>query len=67
MSLGFTDDRKGHDNLAKDNKPFTTLGYANGPGGYAEVVPNVRPDLRNTSTGTEIYINYIVLEMKTLT
>ncbi|XP_060573871.1 alkaline phosphatase-like isoform X2 [Ruditapes philippinarum] len=53
--FGFTDDRKGHALLAKDNKPFTTLNYANGPGGYAAIEPKVRPNLTNTNTADMNY------------
>ncbi|XP_053378460.1 alkaline phosphatase-like [Mercenaria mercenaria] len=48
--FGFTDDREGHNMLAIDNKPFTTLSYANGPGGYADVNATVRPNLTLVDT-----------------
>lgn len=49
--IGFTDDREGGYKLGKDNKPYTTLAYTNGPGGYAEINETVRPDLTDIDTG----------------
>ena len=52
--LGLTnDDEKevGHNKLGTDNKPFTTLGYTNGPGAFASVNETVRPNLTVTDTG----------------
>ena len=37
--------------LANDHKPFTTLGYTNGPGAYAGVNATTRPNITNTNTG----------------
>ena len=49
--LGLTDDRAGANMLANDHKPFTTLGYTNGPGAYAGVNATTRPNITNTNTG----------------
>jgi len=44
-------DNGGLPKLADDGRPFTTLGYNNGPGSYASG-PNVtRPDLTDVATG----------------
>ena len=48
---GLIDDRAGANMLANDNKPFTTLGYTNGPGAYAGVNATTRPNITNTNTG----------------
>jgi alkaline phosphatase len=46
--LGLADDGAGKPALAKDGKPYTTLGYANGPGANEKGEP--RADLSNVDT-----------------
>lgn len=53
--FGLTDDRKGQNQMGNDKKPFTTLNYANGPGGYATVNATLRPDLSNVNTSDKDY------------
>ena len=61
--LGLTDDQKGKYELGTDEKPFTTLSYANGPGSYAEINATVRPDLTTEDTGiiTHLFIYCILV------
>ena len=37
--------------FATDKKPFSTLGYTNGPGGYSHGTATVRPNITSTNTG----------------
>lgn len=53
--FGLTDDREGHNRLGKDQKPFTTLAYANGPGGYAELNATERQNLTHVDTSNMDY------------
>ena len=46
--------------LAKDGKPYTTLGYANGPGGYGKI----RPDLSGVDTTDINYIQQAAVPMR---
>ena len=65
--LGLTDDRKGNIRLANDNKPFTTLTYANGPGSYSNIDPGLRPNITNIKTGIQISnIMKIIFNMETV-
>ena len=56
--IGLTDDHNaevlGELNLATDKKPYSTLGYTNGPGGYSNVTATVRPNITTTNTGNLI-------------
>ncbi|XP_053378939.1 alkaline phosphatase-like isoform X1 [Mercenaria mercenaria] len=65
--FGFTDDREGHNKLAKDNKPFTTLNYANGPGGYADVNATVRPNLTLIDTADKDYRQQAAVKLESET
>ena len=53
--IGLTDDHNaevlGELNLATDKKPYSTLGYTNGPGGYSNITATVRPNITTTNTG----------------
>ncbi|XP_053378461.1 LOW QUALITY PROTEIN: alkaline phosphatase-like [Mercenaria mercenaria] len=53
--FGLTQSPAGRNTLAIDNKPFTTLNYANGPGAYADVNATVRPNLTNVDTDLEYW------------
>ena len=44
--------------IGKDSKPYTTLGYANGPGAWPDGSP--RPDLTNVNTADSEYLQQAV-------
>ena len=46
--------------LGKDGKPYTTLSYANGPGGYG----STRPDLTDVDTTDANYIQQAMVPMR---
>ncbi|WAR14887.1 PPBT-like protein, partial [Mya arenaria] len=45
-----------HLKLAGDSQPFTTLGYTNGPGGYATGLNESRPNLTSVDTGHKDFV-----------
>ena len=51
--LGLVDDSDGKPALARDGKPYTTLGYANGPGANEDGSP--RENLSNIDTAARDY------------
>jgi alkaline phosphatase len=59
--LGLSDDGDGKPRLAKDGKPYTTLGYANGPGASEKVEP--RADLTNVDTTAPDYRQQALVPM----
>ncbi|XP_052819506.1 alkaline phosphatase-like isoform X2 [Mya arenaria] len=54
--FGLTDDKGEHLKLAGDSQPFTTLGYTNGPGGYATGLNESRPNLTSVDTGHKDFV-----------
>lgn len=42
-------------NMGEDNKPYTTLSYANGPGYNTTFANGERIDLTNVNTSMQIY------------
>ena len=44
--------------LADDKKPYSTLGYANGPGSFVSVNATVRPNITLTNMGRYQWYTY---------
>jgi alkaline phosphatase len=60
--LGLADDGPGKPALAADGKPYTTLGYANGPGADAEGKP--RANLSNVDTAAPDFKQQSLVPMR---